>query len=303
MRNLILSMLLFTVTFINAQNTQAYVAPGDLRTFLDYNLGADTSLSATTPSLGIKGDKYQYGKITPVDASSWTSPISPDGAWSVTKTATDPCPSGYRVPTAAEWQGVIDNNTIQWVGDFIEDGTNVYNRHSSGLLINNSMFLPAAGTNVYYGNLFGNNASGTYWATDATGWGNYAKGLSFTKSLIGGGATQLIVAYSFHKNSGLNVRCIQDISSPLMILGTQESTVKKEIKFSNPSKDYLNVVNSGKNKKVGLEVYDMITGKLVLKTNLKETHEKVSIGQLAKNTYVIKFLVDDKVYSNKLIVE
>jgi hypothetical protein len=161
MRNLLLGFVLaFISTTVYAQTQQAYVAPGDLRTFLDYNLGADTSLPPKVPSMGLKGDKYQWGRIAKVTSSTDFNATPPtDNALSDTfKTVNDPCPSGYRIPTAKEWQGVIDNNSIQWVGDFIEDGTNMYNRHTSGILINNSMFLPAAGVNNYgSGNLYSNN--------------------------------------------------------------------------------------------------------------------------------------------------
>ncbi|MCQ4139242.1 fibrobacter succinogenes major paralogous domain-containing protein [Chryseobacterium sp. EO14] len=211
MRNLFLGLVLALIsTVAYGQNTNAYVAPGDLRTFLDYNLGANTAFPATTPSAYIKGEKFQYGKANPVNSFSWGSFYAVDGSWANPKTNNDPCPVGYRIPTAVEWQGVINNNVIKWFGDFIEDDTNNNNRHTSGLLINNSLFLPAAGTNYYVnGNLFSNNASGVYWSADASGFANYGKTLSFVKSLISNNQKLEVSIYS-NKNTGASVRCIKE---------------------------------------------------------------------------------------------
>lgn len=95
MKNLFLGLMLSLISIAGiSQTQQAYVTSGDLRTFLDYNIGADNSLPSTTPSLGIKGDKYQWGLPNKIDNSTnWNAAPSPDTALSdVTKTANDPCP-------------------------------------------------------------------------------------------------------------------------------------------------------------------------------------------------------------------
>ncbi|GEN74071.1 T9SS type A sorting domain-containing protein [Chryseobacterium lathyri] len=290
-------LLGFTLALINvsvfSQTSQAYVAPGELRTFLDYNLGADTSLNSTVPAQGIKGAKYQWGKNTPVNSASWGSTSAIDSSWSDSgKTLNDPCPDGYRVPTSAEWQGVIDNNSVQWVGDFVEDGTNMYTRHGSGILINNSLFLPAAGSNYYVnGNLFSNNASGAYWSTTVTGWANYAKGLTFMKALLSNNQT-LNVGFSIDKNSGANVRCIKEpVSFPNGIL------------YPNPVKDNFFVNDDALKKMIRVKVYNT-AGKLVLQKDIvTPSKESISTKDLVSGIYSVKITKEGKTYTEKIKVQ
>jgi uncharacterized protein (TIGR02145 family) len=83
----------------------------------------------------------------------------------VPKTANDPCPDGWRIPTVEEWQSVFGDasgNTLEW-----------NNSETKGIKISPTggtatLFIPAAGRRHYStGNVVTANASGYYATTTA----------------------------------------------------------------------------------------------------------------------------------------
>ncbi len=301
MRNLFLGLMLSLISIAgHSQTQQAYVAPGDLRTFLDYNIGADTSLPASIPSLGIKGDKFQWGipeKINNI--TDWNAPIAPNTALRESnKTVNDPCPSGYRIPTAIEWNGVITNNPVEWIGDFYEDGYGKYKRHTSGILFNNSLFLPAAGYQNVPGALYGNNASGMYWSTTSLNYLNYVSALVFYWSRGIPGSTKSVMVNSMYKPRGGNVRCIKDDSVNRLYLNPTETerVSKGYILYPNPAKTSfsLKLKNSSK-----VEIYDML-GNTMLSKSLNES-DSVNIESLNKGVYYVKITNGGSVYQETLL--
>lgn len=301
MRKLLSGLVLaFISTVAYAQTQQAYVAPGDLRTFLDYNIGADTSLPAATPSLGIKGNMYQWGVTTPISSSTdWNATPAPDSALSdATKTANDPCPTGYRIPTGAEWQGVIANNSVQWIGNFYEDGYGVYNRHTSGLLINNSLFLPSAGIINVGGTMASNNASGMYWSTTSLGYLNYVSALVFYWSGGIPGSTKSLQVNPMYKPRGGNVRCIKDDSVNRLYLNPTETerVSKGYILYPNPAKSSFSLKLKNNSK---IEIYDML-GNTMLSKSLNES-EPVNIEFLNKGVYYVKITNGGNIYKETLL--
>jgi hypothetical protein len=108
--------------------------PSNSKEFICQNLGATSGIDPFSPEAGSHGTKYQWGAqtgeegryVSQIDDQSisgaitgWNSDMpKPDRSWSDTsKTGNAPFPPGYRVPTYAQWQAVIDNNTnIELVG-------------------------------------------------------------------------------------------------------------------------------------------------------------------------------------------
>ncbi|MCL1652905.1 fibrobacter succinogenes major paralogous domain-containing protein, partial [Elizabethkingia miricola] len=130
--------------------------------FMCQNLGATEGINPFSPEAGNHGAKYQWGAqtlesgryISQADdqsnsgsISGWNSTPKPDGSWSDTdKTGNDPCDKGYRVPTSAQWEAVMNNNNVERIGSW----TNVGDTYSSVLYLKNvsnviTLMLPVSG--------------------------------------------------------------------------------------------------------------------------------------------------------------
>ncbi|MEY3367279.1 MAG: hypothetical protein RI973_434 [Bacteroidota bacterium] len=176
----------------------AYVAPGQWKAFMCHNLAAaNTAADPLVPSWEINGGYWQWGHKGPSSSqwlntntpnfahgptgsgsgqaneasiSGWSSTTAPNGAWSdASKTANDPCPAGFRVPTGAQWDGVTANNTQTAVGTWSASATN----YSSGRFFGPGLLLPATGSRTASnGSLDSRGNSGYYWGTTELGSGN-----------------------------------------------------------------------------------------------------------------------------------
>jgi uncharacterized protein (TIGR02145 family) len=149
----------------------AYTTSGNWLTFMCYNLGADPTLTTpdqikNAPTSQTYGHYYQWGKKlawpTAGSVSGWNSGSNTvvDGAgfnydraaWfsGSGKTAADPCPAGYRMPTRAHWNSIFSPDTNYGESKALENATaNTWvwssTTPTTGLQIGQSLFLPAAG--------------------------------------------------------------------------------------------------------------------------------------------------------------
>jgi uncharacterized protein (TIGR02145 family) len=194
----------------------AKISATETKTFMCHNLGAaNTSADPFTPGWQINGGYWQWGRSVQAAAgpsgsgssqanegsiSGWNTTGAADGSWiDNTKTSNDPCPSGFRVPTKAQWDGVIANNTLTNVGtNWTESTTN----YSTGKMFGNNLFLPAAGLRINgVSSLFSRGSDGYYWSSTEGGT-NVAWHPSFN---INGAGTS-----NNGRATGMSVRCIAE---------------------------------------------------------------------------------------------
>lgn len=214
---------------INLVKCGAYIGPrtnpANYKEFMCQNLGATEGTNPFSPEAGNLGAKYQWGAkeeagryisqsndlSTSGTISSWIglslSNPKPDGSWSDTsKAGNDPCPSGYRVPSSAEWQAVITNNpnvertASSWLSSPTNYTSALYIRNASNV---RTLMLPAAGARGYeQGELQSRGQSGDYWSSSLVNAAN-AYFLYFNNTTINPRNTN-------YRTFGFSVRCIAE---------------------------------------------------------------------------------------------
>jgi uncharacterized protein (TIGR02145 family) len=202
-------------------------------TFLSHNLGADTSLDAHTPVVGLQGGYVQWGKQGPTNwvgaandgpngfaaaptaseanegaISDWSTSNAADGSWALDennpiKEIADPCPDGYRVPTRTEWVAVNTYNTVSRTGTFASGNTEYGSAlHYGPDASTKSLTLPASGYRVNTnGALSIRGNKGYYWSSTENGSSAYI--LDFDSSNVN-------PARNNSRTFGFSVRCIAE---------------------------------------------------------------------------------------------
>jgi uncharacterized protein (TIGR02145 family) len=135
--------------------------------------------------------------------SGWSNTGAANGSWAATKNANDPCPTGYRVPTSAEWTAVNTNNTASRTGTFTLGPTEYGSAlHYGPNASTKALTLPAAGyrsdTN---GSLSSRGNYGFYWGSTENG--TNAFGLVFNSSTV-------YPASYGNRTGGFSLRCIAE---------------------------------------------------------------------------------------------
>lgn len=171
--------------------------------WMRHNLGANTALNPDqNPSVqGLYGNLYKWGNIQSVATattpegtiSNWSTIGNPRSSWNngtedaPVKTPADPCPTGYRIPTATETQDLINSTTQSNIGNWVASNTDFSSAKVFKSKTNNNVQLnfPAAGYRHYLnGSLIGRGNNGYIWHstlyTDTFPW----RGLEYTTTGI-----------------------------------------------------------------------------------------------------------------------
>ncbi|MDR1758512.1 MAG: DUF1566 domain-containing protein [Bacteroidales bacterium] len=178
--------------------------------------------------------------------TTWDSSIPTGTTWEATN---DPCPAGWRVPTLAELQGLV-NSVSELVTNY--NGTGVNGRvFGSGA---NSIFLPAAGyRSLFDGSLLSQSYGGYYWSSTP-----YESDSSDAYSLHFYGS--YADWYNDIRAHGQSIRCVADNTT-----GIDDVKAEKHIRvYPNPVKDelYIDIPSFEKTKYLNTQIID-ISGRAV----------------------------------------
>jgi uncharacterized protein (TIGR02145 family) len=198
--------------------------------FAHVNLGAESELDPCN----IIGDLYQWGRAadghqkrnsvttatlatsnTPGHANfiintaspyDWRSGGGNDSRWgdgttnaNPAKAANDPCPTGWKVPSQAQWQSIFHATA-----NGVAPGTataNTWTWATNGYRVNTALFLPAGGIRVITGSLSGVGSTGFYWSSTVVNTASYT--LNFLSSTVSPAAT-------YSRVVGMSVRCVSE---------------------------------------------------------------------------------------------
>ena len=186
------------------------VLPGNPEAWMRHNLGANTSLDPDVPVQAIHGNYYQWGRPAVVANAStgsgaipgWNTANAPDNSWQdAVKTANDPCPAGFRIPTRQQFTNLFNNNTASNVGTFTLSPTNFGSAKVIGSGAN-KLTLPAAGYRSYTnGSLNYRGYTGSYWSSTPS-TATYAYDLGFSSTSVN--------VINTYRTYGFSLRCISE---------------------------------------------------------------------------------------------
>ena len=199
------------------------------------------------------------------------------------------CPTGWHIPTNAEWQTLIDylGGSSVAGNKLKEAGTSHWALNTTGTNESGFTGLPG-GQRGGYGAFDLLKGSASFWSSTEENT-NFA-GI-WNLSLYGG----LVQYFSEGKAAGKSCRCIKD--APNGIQDIQEPVFNLHL-YPNPSNNCV-IVEYEKSKEVSLQLID-IFGKVILERQFINSTE---IKLLHKGLYIIRLTDEPNIRTEKLMIQ
>ena len=159
---------------------------GDLYQWGRFSDGHQCRTSGTT-STSSSSDQPNHGNFITSSAGHWRSPEN-SNLWQGVNGTNNPCPSGYRIPSAAE----LNAERLSWSSD-----------DPAGALASALKLTPAGSRSGINGSLIHVSFSGWYWSSTVSNIGTGTQNLLFS-SLFNSSI------YNDAPSYGASVRCIKD---------------------------------------------------------------------------------------------
>jgi len=280
MKKTLLSFLCLTsILTTNAQTTIVDVTnPVTGETWMDRNLGATQAATSTTDAASY-GDYYQWGRgadghqisistitnivsttstpghgdfiVNTVSPHNWFDP-STDNLWQGVNGINNPCPTGYRIPTIAEFEA----EKATWSGQF------------DIAAFNSILKLPLPGVRSgSFDGSFSQVGQTAYYYTSDLQTSTTTSYLAFNNGVIG--------IYNSNRANGMSCRCIKDITAGINTQSSSSISI-----YPNPTNDVITIKTEEKIEKV--QIFS-ITGELVQ----TEESNSFSINQLNTGVYIV----------------
>ena len=168
-----------------ARSSSDAAACGDLYQWGRASDGHEIRTSGTTTTLS-NSDTPEHGNFITVDSDpyDWRSSQN-DNLWQGVSGTNNPCPSGYRLPTEAEWQA----ERTSWSSD-----------DAAGAFAS-PLKLPLDGYRDYSNGSLSNVGSyGIYWSSTVDGTGSRSMDVRSSSAFM----------YSYYRALGASVRCLKE---------------------------------------------------------------------------------------------
>ncbi|KUY27504.1 FISUMP domain-containing protein [Elizabethkingia ursingii] len=208
---------------------------GTFREFMCHNLGADYSKDPFTPSASIHGSKYQWSgrELSQLMDQQYGNELTINMAGFPTGnifTMGLTCDNGYRIPTSAEWQSLMNSNDFSAVGS--ESGAAGLSNYMAGMQVKEkgvtnpkvTLMFPLAGWRGINRNsspismpIHGRGNNGIYWSSssnNSSGTNNSDVAVFQHNPTNAGTQYPIVNNYIEQANpriSGMSVRCIKKL--------------------------------------------------------------------------------------------